>query len=209
LLSQQVACWNARVKKKGVRAIINSISKKILKSVCMIHRVVRSRMGKPYRVKLGPTYLAEECMKTFCNLLFVVFVLAVGTLSGCGSNRQLQSLSISPASTNSQAGRAQFTATGQFSSMPTSVSPASVSWWQSPPIIDPPSAMFGLGLTSQSFTAQCSGFSGPITITALAPADAGNLNPSISSMTFTHLVLQHSAIQESGFVAATATMNCP
>jgi Mn2+/Fe2+ NRAMP family transporter len=152
----------------------------------------------------------EECMKTLCSLLFVIFILAVGALSGCGgSNRQLQSLNISPASTNSQAGHAQFTATGQFSSMPMSVSPASVSWWESPPIIDPPSSMFGLGLTTQPFTAQCSGFTGPITITAIAPMDPGNTNPSISSTTFAHLVLQHSATQESGFVAATATMTCP
>jgi hypothetical protein len=149
-------------------------------------------------------------MKRLCNLLFIVFILAVGALTGCGSNRQLQSLSVSPASTAAQAGQAQFSATGQFSSMPTSVSPASVSWWQSPPIIDPPSNMFGLGLTSQPFTAQCFGFTGmTITITALAPMDVSNLNPSISSTTFAHLVLQHSATQESGFVAATATMNCP
>jgi hypothetical protein len=150
-------------------------------------------------------------MKRLCKLLFIVFILAVGALTGCGgSSRQLQSLSVSPASTAAQAGQAQFSATGQFSSMPTSVSPASVSWWQSPPIIDPPSNMFGLGLTSQPFTAQCFGFTGmTITITALAPMDVSNLNPSISSTTFAHLVLQHSATQESGFVAATATMNCP
>ena len=149
-------------------------------------------------------------MKTLCNLLFVVVILAVELLSGCGgSKRQLQSLSVSPASTAAQGGQAQFTATGQFSSMPMSVSPASVSWWQSPPIIDPPSSMFGLGLTSQPFTAQCFGFTGTIIITAIAPMDASNLNPSISSTTFAHLVLQHSATQESGFVAATATMNCP
>jgi len=150
-------------------------------------------------------------MKRLCNLLFIVFILAVGALTGCGgSSRQLQSLSVSPASTAAQAGQAQFSATGQFSSMPTSVSPASVSWWQSPPIIDPPSNMFGLGLTSQPFTAQCFGFTGmTITITALAPMDVSNLNPSISSTTFAHLVLQHSATQESGFVAATATMTCP
>jgi len=147
-------------------------------------------------------------MKRLCNLFFV-FILAVGALSGCGSNRQLQSLSVSPASTTAQGGQAQFTATGQFSSMPTSVSPASVSWWQSRPVVDPPSAMFGLGITNQPFTAQCFGFTGPITITALAPTDPGNTNPSISSTTFAHLVLQHSATQESGFVAATATMSCP
>jgi len=149
-------------------------------------------------------------MNKLCNLLFVVFILAIGTLPGCGgNNRQLQSLTVSPASTTAQGGQGQFTVTGQFSSMPMSVSPASVGWWQSPPIIDPPSSMFGLGLTSQPFTAQCSGFTGPITVTALAPADPGNLNPSISSTTFAHLVLQHTATQESGFVAATATMNCP
>jgi len=69
--------------------------------------------------------------------------------------------------------------------------------------------MFGLGLTNQPFTAKCLGFTEPITITAIAPTDASNLNPSISSTTFAHLVLQHSATQESGFVAATATMTCP
>jgi len=150
-------------------------------------------------------------MKSLCNLLFTAFILAVGALTGCGgSSRQLQSLTVTPASTAAQGGQAQFTATGQFSSMPMSVSPASVSWWQSPPIIDPPSAMFGLGLTSQPFTAQCFGFTGmTITITALAPMDPGNLNPSISSTTFAHLVLQHSATQESGFIAAKATMTCP
>ena len=143
------------------------------------------------------------------NLLFLVFIPTVGVLTGCGSNRQLQSLSVSPASTAAQGGQSQFTATGQFSSMPTSVSPASVSWSQSMPVFDPPSTMFGLAMTSQPFTAQCFSFTGPITITAIAPMDPGNLNPSISSTTFTHLVLQHSATQESGFVAATATMNCP
>jgi Mn2+/Fe2+ NRAMP family transporter len=151
----------------------------------------------------------EECMRTLCSLLFVIFILAVGALSGCGSSRQLQSLSVSPASTAAQGGQAQFTATGQFSSMPMSVSPASVSWWQSRPVVDPPSVMFGLGLTNQPFAAQCLAFSGPITITAIAPMDPGNTSPSISSTTFAHLVLQHTATQESGFVAATATMNCP
>ena len=38
-------------------------------------------------------------MNKLCNLLFIVFILAIGTLPGCGgSNRQLQSLSVSPAS---------------------------------------------------------------------------------------------------------------
>jgi hypothetical protein len=158
----------------------------------------------------GSYVFLEERMKTLCSFLFLVFILAVGALSGCGSSRQLQSLSVSPASTAAQGGQAQFTATGQFSSMPISVSPAAVSWWQSSPVTDPPSTMFDIGLTSQPFTAQCFGFTGmTITITALAPADPSNVNPSISLGTFSDLVLRHTATQESGFVAATATMNCP
>jgi hypothetical protein len=150
-------------------------------------------------------------MKTQCKLLSTILILMVEALSGCGSNRQLQSLSVSPASTTAQGGQAQFTATGQFSSMPTSVSPAQVSWWQSPPAIDPPSGMFGLTLTNQPFMAQCSGFpSGTvITVTALAPMDANNSDPSIPLKPFVDLVLQHTATQENGFVAATAQMNCP
>ena len=79
-------------------------------------------------------------MKRLCSLLFVVFILAIGSLSGCGggSNRQLQSLSVSPASTTAQGGQAQFTATGQFSAAPMSESPAFVEWFQNPPAIDPP-----------------------------------------------------------------------
>lgn len=150
-------------------------------------------------------------MKTLCSLLFVIFILAIGTLSGCGggSNRQLQSLSVSPASTTAQGGQAQFTATGQFSAMPMSESPASVSWWQTPPVIDPPSTMIGITLLNQPFTAQCSGFTGPITVIAVAPMKAHASGDSMPLSAFEDLIVRHTAPQESGFVAATATMNCP
>lgn len=150
-------------------------------------------------------------MKKWCNLLFQVSILAIGALPGCGggSNRQLQSLTVSPASTTAQGGQAQFTATGQFSSMPTSVSPASVSWWQTPPVIDPPGTMIGITLVNQPFTAQCFGFTGPITVIAVAPMQAHASGDSMPLSAFVDLIVKHTATQESGFVAATATMNCP
>ena len=150
-------------------------------------------------------------MKRPCDLLSVIFLLALAVFSGCGgSNRQLQSLTVSPASTTAQGGQAQFTATGQFNAMPMSA-PAAVSWWQSPPVIDPPSSMIGLTLTNQPFTAQCFGFpSGTaITVTAIAPMATNTSNPTIPLGPFVDLVIQHVTTQEGGFVAATAQMNCP
>jgi hypothetical protein len=149
-------------------------------------------------------------MKGFCKLSFVLFILAIIAIPGCGgSDRQLQSLTVSPASTTAQAGQAQFTASGQFNATPMSESPASVSWWQSPPAIDPPGSNFGLTLTNQPFTAQCFGFSGPITVTAIAPMATNTSSPTIPLSPFVDLVIKHTATQEGGFVAATAQMNCP
>ena len=131
-------------------------------------------------------------------------------LSGCGgSNRQLQSLSVSPASTTAQGGQAQFTATGQFSAAPMSESPASVEWFQNPPAIDPPGETIGITLTNQPFTAQCSGFTGPIRVIAVAPMKAHAAGDSMPLSAFVDLIVSRTATQESGFVAATAQMNCP
>ncbi|HSK45353.1 MAG TPA: hypothetical protein VLA83_15855 [Candidatus Binatia bacterium] len=149
-------------------------------------------------------------MKRLYSLLFAAFILASGSLSGCGgSNRQLQFLSVSPASTTAQGGQAQFTATGQFTAAPMSESPASVIWWQSPPIIDPPGTMIGITLVNQPFTAQCFGFTGPITVIAVAPVQTHASGDSMPLSAFVDLIVKHSATQESGFVAATAQMNCP
>jgi hypothetical protein len=130
--------------------------------------------------------------------------VAIEALSGCGgSNRQLQSLSVSPASATAQGGQAQFTASGQFSAAPMSESPASVSWWQSPPVIDPPGSMIGLTLTNQPFMAQCSGFTGTtIIVTAVAPMKASASGDSMPLQVFADLVINHTTTQESGFVAS-------
>lgn len=153
-------------------------------------------------------------MKRLRNLLVVLCAFAVEALSGCGghsiSNRQLQSLSVSPASTTAQGGQAQFTATGQFNTMPMSVSPASVAWFQIPPAFDPPGSMIGLTLTSQPFTAQCFGFAhGTLNVTAVAPEDGNATSASIPLPVFLDLVLNRTTTREGGFVAATGQMTCP
>jgi hypothetical protein len=149
-------------------------------------------------------------MKRSCGLLFILLALTITTsLPGCGGNRQLQSLSVSPASTAAQNGQAQFTASGQFTASPMSESPTSVSWFQSRPVIDPPGSMIGLTLTNQPFVAQCFSFSGTITITAVAPMKANASADSMPLSAFVDLVVNHSATQASGFVASTAQMTCP
>lgn len=146
---------------------------------------------------MNPIYTA------FSTLVFVT------TLAGC-VGRNLDSLTISPATATAQNGQAQFTATGQFSSSPTSAT-AAVSWVQEPPVFDPPGDPIGFTLTNQPFTAQCFGFpSGTvITVIAYAPSNDSMGSGSIPLETFVDLVLQRTRTQEGSFVAATAQMTCP
>ncbi len=153
-------------------------------------------------------------MKGIGNIPLLPLLLFVYLLSGCGSNRQLQSITISPASATApvQGGQAQFTATGQFNMSPMSMTPATVAWFQSFPVIDPVASGFPFTLTSQPFTAQCFGPGTPttITVTAIAPMDANAAaNGFIPVSVFLDLARNHSATQEGGFVAATAQLTCP
>jgi hypothetical protein len=149
-------------------------------------------------------------MKDFGYPFLLLALISLFLLSGCGgNNRQLQSLTVSPASTTAQGGQAQFTATAQFNMSPMTVTPASVAWFPSFPIIDPVGSGFGYSLTSQPFTAQCLQ-PGTMTVTAIAPMDQNaSANGVIPVSVFMDLVRNHTATQEGGFVAATATVTCP
>lgn len=147
-------------------------------------------------------------MKGFGNLSLLLAFLSFFFLAGCGS-RQLQSLTVSPASTTAQGGQAQFTATGQFNMSPMTMTPASVDWFSSLPACDPPGGNIPLTLTSQPFTAQCLQ-PGIMTVTAVAPMDtSAGANVSVPLKVFVDLVLSHTTTQEGGFVAATAQLTCP
>jgi hypothetical protein len=149
-------------------------------------------------------------MRILRSLCFLSLALLVLFIPGCGSNNRLQSITISPASVASQGGQAQFTATGVFSNSPMSSMPVAVAWYSIPPAFDPPSQNIGFTRTSQPFMAKCSGFSGVINVTALAPTDAGApADGTIPLGDFSALVLNHTTTQVDGFVAATAQMTCP
>ena len=139
--------------------------------------------------------------------LTLVLILAAG---GCGSDngRQLQSISISPASTNvPRNGSVTFTATGQFSMSPMTVTPARVSWMEFGPGLDPVITN-RYSLTSQPFGATC--LSGTYTVVAYAPMDPhASASGNVPSQVFQDLVVQHTMSSEGGFVAATAQLTCP
>lgn len=97
-------------------------------------------------------------------------VLIALTMLACGSgNRQLQSLSISPATASTQV---QFTAMGTFSG---SSHPAAVNalWWANPPWTSPPTTVPSVITLSSSGLAQCNSFApaGTYMIWAVAPVD--------------------------------------
>ena len=141
---------------------------------------------------------------------FSTLVLLVVAGCGSGSSRQVQALSVSPASVAATNGSAQFTAMGTFSKSPMSGT-ARVAWVQIPPAFDPPSQTIGFTTTDQPFMAQCMVSPSPaITVFAITPVDANaSADISIPLGTFRDLVLTRTATQEGGFIAATAQMTCP
>jgi len=68
---------------------------------------------------MGPFHLTMRWI-----LLAAVFVAA-----GCGAgNRQLETITVTPATANAQGRPVQFTATGHWSAAPVSVTPQSAAW---------------------------------------------------------------------------------
>jgi len=145
------------------------------------------------------------------NLLFAVLLALVAFSGlGCGSSRQLQSIAISPATvTVATSANAQFTASAQFNISPMTVNPASVSWTIVGPGFDPPPSP-GYSLSAQPVSFPCIGPSGSnYVVIAYAPVDPNAAQSgSMPSQVFQDLVMQHTASQEGGFIAATAHMTC-
>jgi hypothetical protein len=130
-----------------------------------------------------------------CAALFLIafFLLACGSSS---SSRQLQSLSINPATADAQKfpnGQVQFTAMGAFSGS-SQTSAVSALWWTTQPWTYPP-APTTISLSS-SGVAQCDPMvAGTFTIYAVAPKD-----PSIPPSQMTMMTPQ---------IVATAQITCP
>ena len=63
------------------------------------------------------------------QFLFCALLLAAAITLACGSsNRQLQSVTVTPATATAQNGEFQFTATGFYNSSPTKVTPLTATW---------------------------------------------------------------------------------
>lgn len=140
-----------------------------------------------------------------------LLLVAAALVSGCsaGSNRQLQSITITP---NTASGApVTYTATGTFNAAPDSVSPLPVSWFIMGPAVDPPGP--GYSLVPKSYVAWRCSQANPATLTytviAVAPADPSAPDSgSMPTQVFEDLVIQHTKTSEGGFIAGTAKLDC-
>jgi hypothetical protein len=137
-------------------------------------------------------------------ILALALIVSLATL-GCGSGgRQLRSISAS----GSGMIQFQFTAIGQFSSSPTSVSPLPVAWYVIAGNVDPAGSPVSYTLSSQPYSVSCQTGS---SIVAIAPASpSAPTTGSIPAQVFLDLAVKRSTATEGGFVASTAqTIFCP
>lgn len=132
--------------------------------------------------------------------LFLMFV-GLG-IAGCGgsmmsSSRQMQSLTVTPASADAQAfpgGKVQFTATGTFNMAPITMMSPPVLWSVGSPFVPPPVNMPAASVDVNGL-AQCNGFVGNVIVEATAPAE-----PEIPLLQMTSTTMT---------VSGMAQMTCP
>src|SRR5258706_10283039 len=100
----------------------------------------------------------------------VPLVLIALVMPACSGNRQLQSITVAPASADAMNsnGEVQFTATGTYSDG-SKVSPLTALWTINNPWVLTPVPV-GVGVDSAGL-GQCTGYVGAVTIFATAPAD--------------------------------------
>lgn len=138
-------------------------------------------------------------------------LVLLAALAGCSAsmNRQLVSISVTPASASGAP--VSYTATGTYNASPMTVTPLPVSWYIMGPAIDPPGP--GYALAKGSFIAtrceQGNPLPGPYAVIAVAPADPhAPVSGSMPTQVFEDLVINHTKTSEGGFVAGTAKLSC-
>jgi len=129
---------------------------------------------------------------------------------GCAgdSNRRLQSMQVEPAVATAQNGHAEFTAKGAFDKSPTSVDSLPASWIVLGPGVEPPPP--GYMLTEGYGTAICVVPGQKYVVVGLSPVNPNAPSSgAVPAQVWNDLVITRSTMEEGGFVAATAQMNCP
>lgn len=137
---------------------------------------------------------------TLPTSLFLLFLGLV--IAGCGGNtmssaRQMQSLTVTPASADAQTfpgGKVQFTAMGTFNMAPMTVMSPPVMWTVGSPFGPPPGNMPAASVDTTGL-AQCNGFVGTVLIEATAPTE-----PEIPLLQMTSTTMN---------VTGTAQLVCP
>jgi hypothetical protein len=133
--------------------------------------------------------------------LILVFILLAAAMfvGGCvAGNRQLESLSISPATTSANGSAVQFTATGYWSMSPTTVTPQSATWGACTVVDSTPTSDVTVSPTGQATCA--SGVKGTYMVFAWDP-DYGYTGPECLAIT--------ACGGGCGRVSATAQLTCP
>ncbi len=122
-------------------------------------------------------------------LLLLVILLTLACGDSSSSNRQLESISIKA---TTDVGQVQFTASGTFSTPPTTVTPLPVEWANG--YLAPPAEYLDYTLTAQPYVFSCVGYASgtEIQVTAFAPQNPSA--PVSGSSPWAKLVMSHSAI---------------
>lgn len=139
--------------------------------------------------------------------LYALALSALFTLTSCGGGppRVLESITVNAVTSLSGT---SFTATGHFSTAPTTVNNIQVAWFQTGIAVDPV-PNWDYTLTRGSFKGTCYGGPAQFYVVAYAPVDPNA--PASGSMpfkVFETLVEQRSVAQDDGFVAGSTTLPC-
>jgi hypothetical protein len=155
--------------------------------------------GRAFRPVALEDFMAKPPALALHTSLFLIFI-GLG-IAGCGGSmmtgsRQMQSLTVTPASADAQAfpgGKVQFTAMGTFNMAPVTVMSPPVLWSIGNPFGPPPN--MPAASVDANGLAQCNGFVGNVIVEATAPAE-----PLIPLLQMTSTTIT---------VSGTAQMTCP
>jgi hypothetical protein len=142
-----------------------------------------------------------------------VLTVASLMLAGCGGGGPrsgvLQSITVVP---TTGASSTEFTATGHYSTAPTTMTNIPVAWFQVEAIVDPTGPNWRYLMTSAPFPGTCYPSSQPYTNYIIAYAPANPNAPAKGTMPFAvfdTLVEFHTVRHLDGFIAGVATLSCP